>query len=57
MDGANASGAVKIKTGTLEKRAIQPRVLPMGHCAVVGEALALADALNAIDLEAEVIPA
>jgi len=26
----------------------------MGHCAVIGEALALADALNALDLEAEV---
>jgi len=26
----------------------------MGHCAVIGEALALADALDALDLEAEV---
>jgi hypothetical protein len=27
----------------------------MGHCAVIGEALALADALDAVDLEAEMM--
>src|ERR1700733_15303965 len=37
MDGASASGAVKIKTGACAELAIQPRVLTMGHCAVTGE--------------------